>query len=91
VIRTSAAVVEADMTLISPIHIAFIGLIALVFLGPKRLPEMARGLGTGMREFRSSISGESHEPQLATVAATEHPLAQVPQQLAPPLPPAPGA
>lgn len=82
-IRAAVAVVEADMTLISPIHIAFIALFALVFLGPKRLPEMARGLGTGMREFRSSISGESHEQQPAAIAAAE--------QVAPPLPPAPGA
>ncbi len=35
--------------------------IALVVLGPKRLPEMGRSLGKGMREFKSSIGGEERE------------------------------
>jgi len=51
------------MTLISPVHIAFIVAIALIFLGPKRLPEVARGLGSGMREFRESLSGAAHHDQ----------------------------
>jgi sec-independent protein translocase protein TatA len=33
--------------------------IALVVLGPKRLPEAGKSLGTGMREFKQSLSGES--------------------------------
>lgn len=33
--------------------------IALVVLGPKRLPELARALGKGMREFRQALDGES--------------------------------
>jgi sec-independent protein translocase protein TatA len=40
----------------NPLHLIFIGLIALLVLGPKRLPEMARSLGTGMREFRASLT-----------------------------------
>jgi sec-independent protein translocase protein TatA len=35
--------------------------VALVVLGPKRLPEMGRSLGKGMREFKSSIGGEERE------------------------------
>jgi sec-independent protein translocase protein TatA len=33
-------------------------IIALVILGPKRLPEVGKSLGRGMREFKDSISGE---------------------------------
>ena len=39
-------------------EIMLLGLVALILFGPKRLPEMGRGLGKGMREFKDSISGE---------------------------------
>jgi sec-independent protein translocase protein TatA len=45
----------------SPVHLLFLGAVALVVLGPKRLPEVARALGKGMREFREAMSPESHE------------------------------
>jgi sec-independent protein translocase protein TatA len=37
--------------------------IALIILGPKKLPEVGRSLGRGMREFKDSISGvtETHD------------------------------
>ena len=35
--------------------------IALIVLGPKRLPEMARSLGRGVREFKEAITTESHD------------------------------
>ena len=37
-------------------------LVALLIFGPKRLPEMGRSLGRGLREFKDSISGKSDEP-----------------------------
>jgi TatA/E family protein of Tat protein translocase len=46
------------MSLISPVHILFIVAFALIFLGPKRLPELARALGAGMREFRDVLNGD---------------------------------
>jgi sec-independent protein translocase protein TatA len=39
----------------SPVHLLFIAAVALIVLGPKRLPELARALGKGVREFRSAI------------------------------------
>jgi sec-independent protein translocase protein TatA len=37
-------------------------LVVLLVFGPKRLPEMGRSLGKGMREFKDSISGKEDEP-----------------------------
>jgi len=50
-------------------------LVLLLVFGPKRLPEMGRSLGRGMREFKDSISGndrddELEQPQLTQPAAT---------------------
>jgi sec-independent protein translocase protein TatA len=45
----------------SPVHLLFLGAVALVVLGPKRLPEVARALGKGMREFREAISMETDD------------------------------
>jgi sec-independent protein translocase protein TatA len=42
--------------LTSPTHLALLLLIALCLFGAKRLPEIGRSLGTGMREFKDSVS-----------------------------------
>ena len=43
----------------SPTHIVLLLLIALLLFGAKRLPEIGRSLGSGMREFKDSVSGDS--------------------------------
>lgn len=45
--------------LTSPTHVAILSLLAIVLFGAKRLPEIGRSLGTGMREFKDSIAGEA--------------------------------
>ncbi len=51
----------------NPVHILFVGVVALVVLGPKRLPELAKALGNGIREFRESVDiGAKHEPVAPT-------------------------
>jgi sec-independent protein translocase protein TatA len=47
----------------SPVHLLFLGAVALMVLGPKRLPELARALGKGIREFRQSIDVGSREDE----------------------------
>ena len=37
-------------------------IVLLVVFGPKRLPEMGRSLGRGMREFKDSVTGKDDEP-----------------------------
>ncbi len=43
---------------IGPMELAIVVIIALVIFGPKKLPELGSSLGRGMREFKSSISGD---------------------------------
>jgi sec-independent protein translocase protein TatA len=42
---------------IGPMEVILVLVIALVILGPKKLPEAGRSIGKGMREFKDSISG----------------------------------
>ncbi len=44
---------------IGPMELVIVLVIALIILGPKRLPEVGRSIGHGMREFKDSISGDS--------------------------------
>jgi sec-independent protein translocase protein TatA len=43
---------------IGPLEIAIVLVIVLIIFGPKRLPELGRSMGRGIREFRGSISGD---------------------------------
>ena len=43
---------------VGPGELIIVLVIALIVLGPKRLPEVGRSIGNGMREFKESISGE---------------------------------
>ncbi len=45
-----------------PTHLLFVLVVALLVLGPKRLPEVGRTLGSGIRDFRQALSGETHDP-----------------------------
>jgi TatA/E family protein of Tat protein translocase len=62
-----------------PTHLLFILVIVLIVLGPKRLPETARALGRGLRDFKTAISGD------------DNPLHEIPQEhemtATPPAPP----
>ena len=46
---------------IGPLEIAIVAIIALVVFGPKRLPELGKSLGDGLREFKASIAGENDD------------------------------
>ena len=69
----------------NPIHILFLlGLLLLVF-GAKRLPEIGRSMGAGLRGFKESVTGEPHTPiEQATVTnAAKTPAAEPDAEPAP--------
>jgi sec-independent protein translocase protein TatA len=49
------------MGLDNPIHIAILLVILLLVFGAKRLPEMGQSLGSGLRNFKESVTGEGPE------------------------------
>lgn len=51
----------SSMPNVGPLELAIILIIALVIFGPKKLPELGRSLGRGIREFRSSVSGKDDD------------------------------
>ncbi len=48
---------------VGPFELILVLVIALLVLGPKRLPEVGRSVGKGMREFKEAISGENDEDE----------------------------
>jgi sec-independent protein translocase protein TatA len=54
------------MGLDNPIHIAFLLILLLLVFGAKRLPEMGRSLGAGMRGFKDSLSGQDAQPAMSS-------------------------
>jgi sec-independent protein translocase protein TatA len=55
----------------NPLHIAFILVLLLLVFGAKRLPELGRSLGSGLRGFKESISGDDTAAELT---ATHSPV-----------------
>lgn len=63
---------------IGPGEIVLLLLLALLLFGAKRLPEIGRSLGKGMREFKDSVSGKDDEhPQLEPPIGTQDTTASV--------------
>jgi sec-independent protein translocase protein TatA len=64
--------------ILQPTHLLFILVIALLVLGPKRLPEVGRSLGRGLRDFRVALSGEETRDEViappTTMAPTPTPV-----------------
>jgi sec-independent protein translocase protein TatA len=81
------------MGLDNPLHIVILVVVLLLVFGARRLPEIGRSLGSGMREFKDSISGESKPPTLPPAEQPQQPAATpaavAPPQAAAPPPPAP--
>ena len=67
--------------ILQPTHLLFVLVVALIVLGPKRLPEVGRALGRTMRDFRSAISGDDshdHDHELTAAAPPPPPVAAKP-------------
>ena len=80
--------------ILSPTHLLFVLVVALLVLGPKRLPEAGRALGKGIRDFRSAIGGEedqhnaipTHAPSAPPTPTPPATAVQVPTEAATPVP-----
>lgn len=57
---------------IGPLEIVLVIVVLLVIFGPKRLPSLGKSLGTGMREFKDSITGDDKDDE--TTDATGRPV-----------------
>jgi sec-independent protein translocase protein TatA len=64
VIRFRAGRADLSMPNIGPMELVIVLVIALVVLGPKRLPDAGKAVGKGMREFKESLSGNSKDDDL---------------------------
>jgi sec-independent protein translocase protein TatA len=61
--RTANSLYDARMPNIGPAELIIVLVIVLVIFGPKRLPGLGRSLGTGMREFKDSVTGKSKDEE----------------------------
>lgn len=53
---------------IGPMELAIVLIIALVIVGPRKLPELGKSAGRGLREFKDSITGSSEEDEKPRVS-----------------------
>jgi sec-independent protein translocase protein TatA len=56
--------------ILQPTHLLFVLVVALLVLGPKKLPEVGRSLGRGLRDFRTALSGEESQHESITQVST---------------------
>jgi len=68
------------MELLAPSHLLIILLIVVILFGGKKIPEVMKGFGEGIRSFKEGMSGTSHQ------TPPQPPPQQQPQQPAPPPP-----
>ena len=54
-----------------PLEIVILLVIVLLIFGPKRLPDLGRSLGRGMREFKDSVTGKDSDDEPARLAQSE--------------------
>ena len=54
-----------------PLEIVIVLVIVLLIFGPKRLPDLGRSLGRGMREFKESVTGKDSDDETPRIAQSE--------------------
>jgi sec-independent protein translocase protein TatA len=57
--------------LFQPMHLLIIFGIALLVFGPKKLPELGKGIGDGIRGFKSAMKADEEKPASTTTTATQ--------------------
>jgi sec-independent protein translocase protein TatA len=69
--------------ILQPTHLLFVLAIALLVLGPKRLPEVGRALGRGLRDFRNALNTDELSQQMISSTGTEGPRVEQTPAVAP--------
>lgn len=59
------------MPSIGPMELIIVLAIALIVLGPKRLPDAGRSIGKGMREFKGALTGESKDDEIGEIVPAD--------------------
>ena len=85
--KDCGTIVRMGTGLLQPTHLIFLLILALLLFGAKRLPEIGRSLGVGMREFKDSVTGVQEATKIDT-SRSELPPPQ-PTQAVPVAEPAP--
>lgn len=71
------------MNALQPMHLVVLGVIALLVFGPKKLPELARGIGEAMKEFKKTMHSVDEPEPVAPVVANASAPATVTEVKAP--------
>ena len=73
--------------ILQPTHLLFVLVIALLVLGPKRLPEVGRALGRGLRDFRNAMNaGDLGDQMISPTSTASPPPVEQPPAAAPAAP-----
>jgi sec-independent protein translocase protein TatA len=74
--------------LFTPTHLILVLVVALLLFGPRKLPELGKGLGEGLRGFKDAIKGVDPKSEASTHAASDaHTVTPQPTQVASNAPP----
>ena len=63
--------------LFTPSHLIFVLVIALLVFGPRKLPELGKGLGEGLRGFKQGIKGDPEAAVTKTETAKTEPASEI--------------
>ena len=65
--------------IVSPTHLLLVLVVLLLVFGTKKLPELGRGIGSAMREFKGGVTGAPETPQVQPVTAMTQPAEAAPE------------
>lgn len=71
------------MELLSPMHLLIIFFIALLVFGPKKLPELGKGIGEGFRALKDGMRDKPEPPATGSTSATATPVSNAPNTTTP--------